>query len=675
MDFTKLNKEQLKAATFNGKHLLVLAGAGTGKTRTIIARAVHLISVGVKPERIKILSFTKKSALEIAERIKIEGMEYPSVKDISGSTFHSWCMEIIHRYGKQLGLEDFGCIDEEDRNAAIKLAIGTVYNTPSIKVADTKVSDKVISEIYSYATNTRCNLTTAIKTRLFPLEKGPKVESAVEEIRCAIAPVIKCYLQYKQSRRYIDYDDMLLTVATALQQDASLREKVSSRYDHILIDEMQDTNPLQWMLIDSFMTNCHLFCVGDDAQSIYAFRGADFNSIHSFKERVPQSQVYKLETNYRSTQEILDISNWLLDKSPLNYDKKLIAHRGTGKKPVIRYVRSDWEEAEFVTSNIVDNVRSGAKYGSHMILARSAFAARKVEAACVSKKIPYVLYGGTSLMRSAHIRDVVAPLRVVSNCKDELAWVRFLMMWPGIGEATASAIIDKLLPCANMEQCIGVLRESKMKNTEAPQLLQDLLLYTTKPHNAIDLVLFRLKSMLKKKYENWEMRKRDFTALKLVASHCADITTFINEYILNPVAELSFTLHIKEEKDLVVISTIHSAKGLEAETCYILNVAPGTFPTDKAQTKEEIEEERRCLYVALTRAKETLYLLSPIGSITGYAQSTRKHLISPDPSYFLNELPEELAEHVSPESRTIHTTEKESGGSRWWNPFGAFDFE
>ncbi|MBQ2133042.1 MAG: ATP-dependent helicase, partial [Bacteroidales bacterium] len=573
MDFTKLNKEQLKAATFNGKHLLVLAGAGTGKTRTIIARAVHLLSVGVKPERIKILSFTKKSALEIAERIKIEGMEYPCVKDISGSTFHSWCMEIIHRYGKQLGLEDFGCIDEEDRNAAIKLAIGTVYNTPSIKVADTKVSDKVISEIYSYATNTRCNLTTAIKTRFFPLEKGPKVESAVEEIRCAIAPVIKCYLQYKQSRRYIDYDDMLLTVATALQQDASLREKVSSRYDHILIDEMQDTNPLQWMLIDSFMANCHLFCVGDDAQSIYAFRGADFNSIHSFKERVPQSQVYKLETNYRSTQEILDISNWLLDKSPLNYDKKLIAHRGTGKKPVIRYVRSDWEEAEFVTSNIVDNVRAGAKYGSHMILARSAFAARKVEAACVSKKIPYVLYGGTSLMRSAHIRDVVAPLRVVSNCKDELAWVRFLMMWPGIGEATASAIIDKLLPCANMEQCIDVLRESKMKNTEAPQLLQDLLLYTTKPHNAIDLVLFRLKSMLKKKYENWEMRKRDFTALKLVASHCADITTFINEYILNPVAELSFTLHIKEEKDMVVISTIHSAKGLEAETCYILNVA------------------------------------------------------------------------------------------------------
>ena len=426
MDFDNLNKQQLAAATYNGKHLLVLAGAGTGKTRTIIARALHLISTGVQPTRIKILSFTKKSAQEIANRIKIEGSKMPEAKQVSGSTFHSWCMDLITRYGSAFGLEGYSCIDEEDRESAISIAIGNLYNKKKLEVEEKQIRGSLLSDIYSYAVNTRQNLSTAIKMKLYPMQNGEQIDEKVKKVKELIEPVIRAYIEYKRSRRYIDYDDMLMAVASILKQNTELKAFVSSLYDHILIDEMQDTNPLQWMLLESFMDNCHLFCVGDDAQSIYAFRGADFKSIHSFVNRVPNSDVYKLEENYRSTQEILDLSNWLLDESPLNYNKHLFAHRGSGHKPIMQFVNNDWEEAEFITDNIEKNILDGLHYKSHMVLSRTILGTRKVEAACISKKIPCVVYGGTTLLRTRHVRDVISALRIIANFRDELAWVRYL---------------------------------------------------------------------------------------------------------------------------------------------------------------------------------------------------------------------------------------------------------
>lgn len=614
MDFGKLNKQQLAAATYNGKHLLVLAGAGTGKTRTIIARAIHLISVGVLPTRIKLLSFTKKSAQEIAERIKIEGANIPEAKQVSGSTFHSWCMELIMRYGKAFGLEGYSCIDEDDRESAIKIAIGTVYNKKEIKIGKDRLKASTISDIYSFSVNTRQNLSTAIKIKMFPMANGEDIDVQVAEIRDRITPVIKAYIDFKRSRRYIDYDDMLMAVASVLKQNKELQEYVSSQYDHILIDEMQDTNPLQWMLIESFMNNCHLFCVGDDAQSIYAFRGADFKSIHSFVDRVPNSEVYKLEENYRSTQEILDLSNWLLDESPLKYDKHLFAHRGNGQKPIMQFVNNEWEEAEFVTDDIEKNVADGKHYRDHMILSRSVYASRKIEAACISKKIPYIVFGGTTLMRSAHVRDVVSALRILANFRDELAWMRYLMLWQGVGEVTASKIIEKMFSYASLRECIDVVKSAKLKDLAAHELLQKICTLEKRPDAAIDIIVSELDGIMARKHENWDARKKDFAALKIVAKRADSISTFITEYILDPVAELSNVLEKREDNDRIVISTIHSAKGLEAEICYIASVTPGMFPSHKAETEDDIEEERRCLYVALTRAKDKLYLMSSLTS-------------------------------------------------------------
>ena len=618
MDFDNLNKQQLAAATYNGKHLLVLAGAGTGKTRTIIARALHLISTGVQPSRIKILSFTKKSAQEIANRIKIEGAKMPEAKQVSGSTFHSWCMDLITRYGSAFGLEGYSCIDEEDRTSAIDIVIGNLYNKKKIQVGKEQIKGSQLSDIYSYAVNTRQNLSTAIKMKLYPMQEGKLVDINVRRIKELIEPVIRGYIEYKRSRRYIDYDDMLMAVATILKQNVELKTFVSSLYDHILIDEMQDTNPLQWLLLESFMENCQLFCVGDDAQSIYAFRGADFKSIHSFVDRVPNSDVYKLEENYRSTQEILDLSNWLLDESPLNYDKHLFAHRGKGQKPVMQFVNNDWEEAEFITDNVLSNVADGLPYKSHMVLSRTILGTRKVEAACMSKKIPYVIYGGTTLLRTRHVRDVISALRIVANFRDELAWVRYLKLWQGVGDVMASSLIEKMFAYSTLQECIEIVKSSGIKDDTSYKLLEELIPFDHSPEEAISVAVKRFDNTLSRLYKSeqwsWEDRKKDFDALKLVARQSNNISSFITEYILDPVAELSKVLAAEDDNDKVVISTIHSAKGLEADICYVVSVMPGMFPSQKAASEDDIEEERRCLYVALTRAKDKLYLMTSLKS-------------------------------------------------------------
>lgn len=627
MDFDKLNTQQFQAATFDGKHLLVLAGAGTGKTRTIIARAIYLLQNGIDPHRIKILSFTRKSAQEIAERIKIESSGLPVAKKMTGSTFHSWCMELIMKYSDAFGLQGYSCIDEDDRETAIKLIIGRLYGgKKEIKLKNKnagRLKAGTISEVFSYSINTRCNLTTAIKAKMFPLMHGEEIDKLAEEVRGIIAEIIKRYIEYKVEHRYLDYDDMLLVVATMLKKTENLRNHISSQYDHILVDEMQDTNPLQWMLLESFFDNSRLFCVGDDAQSIYAFRGADFQSIHSFKNRVPDAQVYKLEENYRSTQEILDLSNWLLKESPLNYDKNLHSFRGAGLMPEMHVVNGDWEEAELVTEDILENIQEGKSYWDHMVLTRSAYLARKVEAACISKKIPYKLFGGTGLMKSAHIRDVVAAMRIISNYRDELAWTRYLTLWDGVGEVTAANLIGYLLMCDNINDCVDIVKHANLKNEETYKALEAICTLESNPSEAISVLVDIMENVLRKRYDNWDLRKKDFSALKIVAAKSLNISDFVTDYILDPSAEITTKYDSEVDNDKITISTIHSAKGLESSVCYILNVAPESYPSLHATTLDEVEEERRCLYVALTRAKDELHLISRAESRMGIVRSPR----------------------------------------------------
>jgi len=639
---TDLNDSQRRAATFEGKHLLVLAGAGTGKTKTIVARAEYLLNNGVEPNKIAIVSFTRKSAREIAERLKLSVSGNMNKNAITGKTFHSWCNEIMHQYPEHFPHHSFTPLDEDDRLSAFALAIGRNLKDSTTE----KIKKETVAAVYSYAVNTLCSLTDAIfHIRYVNSDKDDEqIKKRVEEDKLIIAPIIKKYIEYKKERRYMDYDDMLNVVAQVMEKNESVRTTVTTRYVHVLVDEMQDTNPLQYKLLRCFTEKSHLFCVGDDAQSIYAFRGADFKTIHSFVDAVPQSELQKLELNYRSTQEILDLSNWVLAQSPLNYNKNLTADRGKGEKPQLIHIEDDWEEADTVTDTILQTLADGGTYSDSMVLGRSGWSLSKVEGACLTKKIPYVKLGGTSLMQSAHVRDVVSAMRIAANIYDEIAWIRYLQLWQHIGTATAAKIITEIITLDNFEQMMDRLQLSGFKGLNADVLntLKNIRKFINNPSKAMHEAVNQMKETLEKKYsEEWSYRAADFEVLQEVAKGTGTITEFITEYVLDPKAETTFKFGKETEEDVVTLSTIHSAKGLEAKTVHVLNVNPYNYPSPRTlkQGGDAVEEERRCLYVALTRAKDRLYLYRFTRSLHTQSAENDKEQSN---LYFLNGLPTDL---------------------------------
>lgn len=643
MDYlSSLNEEQQKAVTFNGRHALVIAGAGTGKTRTIIHRAVYLLSQGVRPDKILILSFTRKSAKEIVERIK-QFQNTGSALNLSGQTFHSWCSHIIKNNPQVFEQYDYTLLDSEDVDSLFKLLFTQKYKNN--KTVDQKLYSKIQS-VYSYMLNTRKPLMETIKIQECSNMDEDEKEEYIKNNEPVFKEIMRDYIAYKKKNKLFDYDDLLYITANGLQQNKEAGKFISSKYEHILVDEFQDTNPLQYQLLESFYDNCHLFCVGDDAQSIYAFRGADFKSMYNFTDIVPNSTKLYLNINYRSTQEILDISNWLLEQSPIKYKKQLKAYRGTGIKPVIEYMYDEYSEANSVTDKILLYfMNKNIDYSGHMVLSRTLSGLRQVEGACVMKKIPYKIYGGSSLMKSRHIRDVVAAMRIIANYKDSLAWHRYLQLWNKIGPATAVSLSEYMVNAENLEQALYILKTKKI-DKRVWEVLEAAFPYISSPAEMINEILtlmdLRFAEIYKEEWLNW--RKQDFAVLEEIASNTTSVTEFITEYILDPALESSF-LDADKPKECVILSTIHSAKGLEADVCHLLNVTPYSYPSKRAvkEGDDSIEEERRCLYVALTRAKNELILYSRyftnIGS--GMADFTGQS------HYFFNELPEKLYEFNS----------------------------
>ena len=638
MDYlSSLNEEQQKVVTFNGRHALVIAGAGTGKTRTIIHRAVYLLSQGVRPDKILILSFTRKSAREIVERIK-QFQDAGSVLNLSGQTFHSWCSQIIKNNPQVFEQYDYTLLDSEDVDSLFKLLFTQKYKNN--KTVDQKLYSKIQS-VYSYMLNTRKPLIEAIKIQECGNMSEDETEKYIKDNEDVFKEIMRDYIAYKKKNKLFDYDDLLYITANGLAQNEEARKFISSKYEHILVDEFQDTNPLQYQLLESFYDNCHLFCVGDDAQSIYAFRGADFKSMHNFTKIVPDSIKLYLNTNYRSTQEILDISNWLLEQSSIDYNKHLKAYRGQGAKPVIEYVYDEYSEANSVTDKILLYfMNKNIDYSSHMVLSRTLSGLRQVEGACVMKKIPYKIYGGSSLMKSRHIRDVVSAMRIIANYKDGLAWHRYLQLWNKIGPATAVNLSDYMVNAENLEQALEILKTKKI-DKRVWEVLEAAFPYSSSPSEMITKILtlmdLRFAEIYKEEWLNW--RKQDFAVLEEIAASTTSVTEFITEYILDPALESSF-LDADKPKECVILSTIHSAKGLEADVCHLLNVTPYSYPSKRAvkEGEESIEEERRCLYVALTRAKNELILYSRYFTTAGSGMTD----YTGQSHYFFNELPEEL---------------------------------
>ena len=649
MDYlSSLNQEQQRAVTFSGKHALVIAGAGTGKTRTIIHRAVYLLSQGVRSDKILILSFTRKSAREIVERIN-QFQDTGAALNLSGQTFHSWCSNIIKNNPQVFEQHDYTLLDSEDVDSLFKLLFIQKYkNNKSI---DQKLYLKIQS-VYSYMINTRKSLIDAIKIQECSNMNEQETENYIKQNENVFKEIMKDYIAYKKKNKLFDYDHLLYITANGLGQNEEARKFISSKYEHILIDEFQDTNPLQYQLLESFYDSCHLFCVGDDAQSIYAFRGADFKSMHNFTKIVPDSEKLYLNINYRSTQEILDISNWLLEQSPIDYNKHLKAKRGSGIKPAIEYMYDEYSEANAVTDKILSYfLNKNIEYSGHMVLSRTLSGLRQVEGACITKKIPYRIFGGSSLMKSRHIRDVVSVMRITANYKDSLAWHRYLQLWNKIGPVTAVNLAELMVNADNLGNALEILK-TKNLDKRICQVLETAYPYISSPAEMIDKIItimdLRFAEIYKEEWLNW--RRADFIVLEQIASSSTSVTEFITEYILDPALESSF-LDTEKEKDCVTLSTIHSAKGLEADVCHLINVSPYSYPSKRAvkEGQESIEEERRCLYVALTRAKNELIIYGRYFTTAGSGMAD----YTGTSYYFFNNLPENLYTISCPNNEKI----------------------
>ncbi len=651
MENHNLNQKQKKAVEFDGEHLLVLAGAGTGKTRCIVGRAAYLIEHGVSPEKIQILTFTKRSANEIVERVK-SSLTTNQAQNLNGSTFHSWCNQLIVRYPNLFGASGYTVIDPDDQLSVMKMVCGDQV----IEYKGIRIKPQQLIDIYSYGRNTRQNLSNAIREQVFKGKIDEETTDEIDIIRPKIEVLLKAYQLKKGEGRYIDYDDLLLVVANRLRNDEQAREILSHQIKHVLIDEFQDTNPLQWFLLEPFLDITKFYCVGDDAQSIYSFRGADYKNVHLFKERVPNSEIMILDKNYRSTQEILDVSNWLIDQSPLDYKKQLIASRGSGIIPKIINVTSQWEEANFIAENILENFTENNKqFADHLILSKSTYYTKPLQAVFIQKKIPYVTYGGRKFMEAAHIKDVISALRVVNNHYDEIGWMRFLTFWDGIGEVKAGKYISKLIAYEDPLECAQNLSDiiGSSDGETISDIYNTIYLNSGNVKVALQETYAKMEVPLAFKYrKDWdEKRKSDFPVLEMLGDNYASIGQLISEGILenakqlngNPVLEGS-KISDSDIKDHVIISTVHSAKGLEADVCYVLNVSPKVYPSAwNLDSEEKVEEDRRVLYVALTRAKNELYITRDTNSINTVNRSNAGGF---NPKYFLEELPENLTEQL-----------------------------
>lgn len=609
----ELNKQQKNAAHYNGdaKNILVVAGAGTGKTTTIINRIIFLMENNkTDPSRILALTFTNKSAKDLVSKIDAETN---NGEMINASTFHSFCIQIIKQIPKSFGYNSGSplIIDEAGQRALMSDSLSSIVDKFEkdgvIQEEDKALIPKPnqIISYYSYARNSIMNF----KEYLFD---NITENSDVIDI---LSATIELYEKQKAEYSYADFDDLLNRFVETLESKDQLRKQISGLYDEILVDELQDTNPIQYRILKAISDNNNrIFGVGDPAQSIYSFRGADFNSIYRFTEVFENSVELYLSENYRSSQEILDFSNQVLKKSSLSYKNMLFSPNGYNKISVkVQDFDSSIEEATFISRDIVNYIqKDNGNFKDIFIITRSAYAARETEAMMNKYNIPYEFIGGKSILKSAHVQDALSLLRFCISHRDKLGCIRFLELFKGVGAKTASKfynsvkdIDDPLIVSQNLEKTVK-------KETELSVNLYLSCYYAKRnSKNAINEMLNNgFMEIIKTKYpDSYEYRIKDIELLsKLYKDYNGDMQSFINDFTMEPDL-YKVNRGDDDEPDKVILITAHSSKGLERKRCYVLNATPGAFPTKRSiGDKNKEEEERRAFYVAVTRAKDELII-------------------------------------------------------------------
>jgi DNA helicase II / ATP-dependent DNA helicase PcrA len=610
IDYEKeLNEEQFNAVTCSDGPILVIAGAGSGKTRVVTYRVARLLERRIAPTSILLLTFTNKAAREMLHRV--EHLLKTDTRYMWGGTFHHIGNMILRQHCERVGFtRSFTILDNEDAKDLIELAL----KESKIDRRDKRFpKGGVLKEVFSYAVNTMEDVETAVH------ERYPYFIDIVREIR----EVAGLYSRKKQAMNAMDFDDLLCYWHRILLEDEDLRKAYAMAFSHILVDEYQDTNRIQTEIVDFMgLINRNVMVVGDDAQSIYSFRGANFQNILEFPRKYEEARIFKLETNYRSTPEILELANDSISQNRKQFPKELKSIKGTGVIPVVAASRDVVQQAEFVAQRVLELRDEGIALNEIAVLYRAHYHCMELQMEFTRRDIPFEIRSGLRFFEQAHIKDVVAFLRVMVNPVDEISWKRLLKLFPRIGKKTADHIYDylsshpdpvglfasgklletfKTLTRENIDMWSGLFTElSDLKEKEAPsEMISSVLNY-----GYIDYMKYN--------FPNYDARLEDINQLTNFSTRYQSLDTFLSELALMSGISGEEIVSTAREDEKVVLTTIHQAKGLEWKVVFIIWCAEGRFPNPKSVEEGNIEEERRLFYVAATRAMDELYLSYPL---------------------------------------------------------------
>lgn len=634
-----LDPQQFEAVHAPNGHTLVNAGAGSGKTRVIAYRVARLIELGVSPDRILLVTFTNKAAREMTR--KVQDLTNIDHRQFWGGTFHSIGNRILRRDAHLLGYDKhFTIIDPEDAKDLISACV----DEKGIRVTDNRFpKSDLLRSIISESINTGVNIPDVIQRKYHQFQHHTESISALAE----------AYSIRKLKGNLMDYDDLLINWLRLLKQHPTSEKYWCSQFKHILVDEYQDTNLLQANLVDHLASrHRNLMVVGDDAQSIYKWRGANFANIFKFPERYSDAQIFPIEINYRSTPEIVELACSSIKNNKNQFDKNLTAHRkSVGLKPALVPLTDVTQQAQFVATRILELRDEGIPLSKTAILYRAHSNALQVELELKRRNIPYEVRSGIKFFEQAHIKDVAAFLRLVDNPKDELAWKRTLQMLPAVGKATANQLWLRLNgaedPIQELKFAAAGAHKYSIHLSRFAQLV-DQLRIDSRPALQIESVLSSpYNDYLSANYDNADSRIEDIQELANYAEKFDSTETFLADLSLvtaeNAKRSLTGvdTLRSDEEEEApLVLSSIHQAKGLEWRAVFVISASEGNFPSSRSLSEDSgVEEERRLFYVAVTRAEDHLYLCYPLRFRDFKGAETLQR-----PSRFVTEVPSELFE-------------------------------
>ena len=601
INFSGLNPPQMEAVTTTDGPVLVIAGAGSGKTRTLVYRVAYLIEQGVQPERILLLTFTRKASQEMLHRASL--LLDASCSRVTGGTFHAVASTLLRRYGFHLGYTpQFTILDRSDSEGIVNL----LKSSLDVKDSDRKFpSRKVIINILSQMVNKRQSLHDVVSQRYAHLVD---FIGDLEQIN-------QDYAKFKLEHNLMDYDDLLVNLQRILSIPEVGRE-IADRYSYVMVDEYQDTNPVQAEIIRLIAApHQNVMVVGDDSQSIYSFRGADFRNIMEFPILYPTAKLIRLEENYRSTQPILTMTNAIIEQAAEKYTKKLFTSIEGGTKPLVYSARNDSDQAAYVAGTIGALIRSGTASDEIAVLFRSGFHSYKLELELANRQLSFEKRGGLKLTESAHIKDVISLLRVIFNPQDNLAWNRILLFIDKVGPKTAQTILGAIKASDDPIALLAAYPAGKTWKAGLQNLASTLQIIRdqTSPVRQFEAAMDYYQEIFERLYhDDYPTRARDLEQLQEIVAGYTSLDDFIHDTALDPPeAGIGNQADGAAGQGKLILSTVHSAKGLEWEHVFVINLAEGKFPSSMAQSRDEIEEERRLLYVAATRAKKNLYLVYP----------------------------------------------------------------